>query len=315
MRCQHFEFFLPWSKIVKHPCPLIFAFILLFELLSFACFGAGQGQNSTNAFPALPDVFQGRIFANDFDRDVFFLQAIHDRYRSHWPDLLQANITFTDYVGSPAKLLRFVNELGVAMRGRNDPTACANLAVITSNPEFFTNADAYHPEILQAAAQALIQIGTNGCRALAGSFSTNHYRLDPQSLEDLAKSVGETRPSCPEMAPALAAVAFNFSAANGGSYPRCTTTAVENLLRLPNAAELVRSHLNTNEIFADPVRFQSVLDGIADAHASELAASLTTLEPAIDAELTLLKNSPGDYRNALEDLKKRIQKTAGTLTK
>lgn len=316
VRCRHFENRSPLSKIVKLFCATVLALLVLFGLLGSTCLGADQERNvSTNSFPDLGDVFQGRIFADKFSRDVFFLQAIRDRYPSHWPELLEANINIADYVQSPAKLLQFVNELGVAMRGRNDAAASASLAVITTNPAFFTNADAYHPEILQAAAKSLIANGTNGCYALAASFTTNHYQLDSQSLEDLAKAVGETKSSNQDLAGALANLAFNFSTASGASYPRCTMEAVKNLLQLPNAASLVGSHLNTNDIFADPVRFQSVIDGIAAAQASELAANLTAIEPAIDAKLTILKNSPGDYRDALDDLKKRIQKTPGAFMK
>jgi hypothetical protein len=135
---------------------------------------------------------KGRTFRNDFERDVFFLQAIHDHYTSFWPDLLEANISVQDYVQSPAKLLRFIDELGKAMRDQNEPVACTNLALIIGNAAYYANTNAYHPEILRAAAEALIKIGPNGRSALAAAFTESHYCSDPASLEQLAQVIGRT---------------------------------------------------------------------------------------------------------------------------
>jgi hypothetical protein len=62
-------------------------------------------------------------------------------------------------------------------------------------------------------------------------------------------------------------------------------------------------------MFGNPVRFQAIVDGIASAHAADLAADLTAVDGKIKAKLVTLKNSPGDYRDALEDLDGRIGKT------
>jgi hypothetical protein len=289
-------------------CVPILALVVAVAMPSSVCL-ARPGPAKTNSFPTVSEVFEGRTFSNQFERGVFFLQAIHDRYASHWPALLDANITEQDFIESPAKLLRFVNELGAAMRDRNDPVAATNLALITSDRRFFTDINAYRPEIVRAAAQALIEIGPNGRKALALSFSESHYRDDPESLEELAKVVGEEQPADPDLVVALAATAFDFSTTNGGIYPRCTTEAVKNLLRLPEGDGVVRTHLNAGEMFGNPVRFQAIVDGIASAHAADLAADLTAVDAKIKAKLAVLKNSPGDYRDALEDLDGRIGKT------
>lgn len=299
--------------IVKHPCRLwIHALILLVAMSSLICSAAEPAQNS---FPSLSEVFQGKTFADQSERDVFFLRAIHDRYASHWPALLAANITAEEYIQSPAKLLRFINELGTAMRDQDDPAAITNLAFVTSNPKFFTNINAYHPEILRAAAQALIALGPNGRKALAASFSESHYREDSESLAELAKTIGEERTPDLGLAAALAATVFDFGTTNGGIYPRFTTEAVKNLLRLPEGAVAVRSHLKPEEIFGNPVRFQAIVDGIAAAHAMELATNLTVVDASVAEKLATLKTSPGDYRDALEDLDDRIRKTVGAFKK
>lgn len=310
MQSKNFEMILRWRARANAPGHAsIPALIVAVMMLSSVC-RARPGQAApTNAFPTVAEVIQGRTFANQFERDVFFLRAIHDRYASYWPALLEANITEQDYIEAPAKLLQFVNELGAAMRDGNDPVAAANLALITSDRRFFTNINAYHPEIVRAAAEALIGIGSNGRKALALSFSESHYRDDPESVEELAKVVGEERPANPDLVVALAATAFDFSTTNGGIYPRCTTEAVKNLLLLRDGAGVVRTHLNAGEMFGNPVRFQAIVDGIASAHAADLAADLTAVDGKIKAKLVTLKNSPGDYRDALEDLEGRIGKT------
>ena len=171
----------------------------------------------TNTFPTVSEVLGGQTFENRTDEDIFFLRAIHDRYAAHWPDLLQANVTLSDYVLSPDKLLRFVSELGDAMRGRNDPAAITNLAMITGDALFYANTNASHPEIIEAAARALIKIGPAGRTALASTFTESHYRDDPAGLETLAGVIGSERPEDRVFVEALTGTAFRFSAANGGS--------------------------------------------------------------------------------------------------
>jgi hypothetical protein len=282
--------------------------LFLFAMLSLVCFADDPAQPATtNSFPTPAEVFQGHTFPDKFERDVFFLRTIHGRYPSHWAELLEANISLEEYVRSPTKLLQFVNELGVAMTGRDDPATVTNLALIISDERFFTNADAYHPEILRAAAQALIKLGPNGRHALAAAFSESHYRNDPESLEDLAKTIGAERPADPVLAKALAATAFDFSTTNGGSYPRCTTEAVKNLLCLPEGVVEVRAHLTTNEIFADPERFQAAIDGMESINVPDLLTNLTAMNAEVRTKLVTLTNHPGDYRTALEGLDERMR--------
>jgi hypothetical protein len=269
----------------------------------------------TNSFPSLPEVFQGRTFENEFDRDVFFLRSIQERYPSHWAALLQANITVEEYVRAPVKLLRFINELGAAMEGRNDLTASTNLALLTSDESVYANTNLYHPEILRAAAQALIGIGPNGRKALATCFTEQHYRVDSETLEEYANIIGKERPQDLELAKGLEAMAFDFSTTNGGIYPRCITASVKNLLCLPEGASRVRTHLRTEEVFDNPGRFQAVIDGIVAAQATEFSTNLAALETNVTMKLAVLTNSPGAYRDDLQELNMRIQKTLGLLDK
>lgn len=291
---------------------LLVGLVLILFLVSPFPLSAEPDQSATNSFPTPADVFQGRQFANKLERDVFFLRAIHDHYSDKWPDLLEANITMDDYVRSPDKLLRFVNELAIAMRDRDDPAACTNLARVISDADFFANTNAYHPEILQASAQALIQIGPNGRKALAAAFTQDHYRTDPGSLEDVAKVISSEKPADPELAGALAAAAFDFSTAGGGTYPRCTSEVVKDLLSLPDGVATITPQLTTNAIIHDPARFQAVIDGIAAARKTELTTNLATLNSSVAAKLATLTNSPGDYRNDLQDVHNRIEKTLAT---
>jgi hypothetical protein len=270
---------------------------------------AESDQSATNSFPSPTDVFQGRQFANRLERDVFFLRAIHEHYPDKWPALLEANITVDDYVQSPDKLLRFINELAIAMRDRDDLAACSNLARVISDKDFFANTNAYRPELLQAAAQTLIQIGPNGRKALAAAFNQDHYRADPGSLEDLAKTISREKPADAELSRALAATAFDFTTPGGGTYPRCTAEMVKNLLALPDGIATIKPYLTTNAIIHDPSRFQAVINGITAAHSAELTTNLAVLDSGVGAKLTTLSNSPGDYRNDLQDLHSRIQKT------
>jgi hypothetical protein len=263
----------------------------------------------TNGFPSVPEVLGGKTFENQTGQDIYFLRAIHDRYASYWPDLLGANVTLTDYVLAPEKLLRFVNELGEAMRDRNDAVACTNLALITSDPSFYANTDASHPEILKEAARALIKIGPAGRNALASAFSAAHYGKDPASLEVLAEAIGEEKPGDAEFVQVLSTTAFDFATTNGSFYPRCITAAVKNLLCLSGGPPAVQAHLKEAEMFENPGRFQAVVDGIAAAHASQLTTNLLLIQPKIEAKLAGLANSPGGYRDDLQELNRIIKRT------
>lgn len=271
--------------------------------------------DTTATFPAVSEVLEGHVFRNDTERDVFFLRAIHEQYAAHWQDLLEANITPTDYVQSPAKLLRFVAELGQAMRNRNDAGACANLARIVGEPAFYANTNAYHPEILRAAARALIDIGAVGQKTLASAFSESHYRMDPVSLEDLAQVIGENRPAEPELAHALTATAFDYSTTNGAIYPRCTTISVTNLLRLGEGPSAVQARLKSNHLFENLGRAQAIVDGLAAAHATDLATNLALVEAQVRTKLARLTNSPGAYRDDLQELSVRIERTLASFGK
>ena len=213
--------------------------------------GAEQGRGSappvngsTNSFPDLNEVFQGRAFKTKLDRDVFFLRRIREAYPAQWGALLDANIIVSDYVQAPEKLLRFVEALGTALAGTDDVAASTSLAAITSDPAFYANTNAYRPEILRAAAGALIKIGPRGRQALADSFSEGHYRTDSVSLEVLAEAVGEAGVSDARLTAALASTTFRFTATNGGSYPRCTRQVTRSLLSLPGGLGAVGTHLN-----------------------------------------------------------------------
>jgi hypothetical protein len=265
----------------------------------------------SRTFPDLNEVLQGHAFNNRVDRDVFFLRKIRESYAEFWPSLLEANITVKDYVQAPEKMQRFVEELGTAMEGKNDLAAVTNLAVITSNAIFYANTDAYRPGILQAAASALIKIGPAGRRALAESFSEQHYRADPASLEILAEAIGKSSVSDSRLSAALVATAFTLTATNGGSYPRCTLEVTHSLLSLPDGTSAIASHLTPKEVFKDPGRFQAVVDGIAAANAVELATNLEQIREAVAAKLQLLVTgaAPAAYLEDLSDLQDRITKT------
>jgi hypothetical protein len=265
-----------------------------------------MGQD-TNGFPDPSEVFQGRTFKTELERDVFFLQQIRERYPQHWPLLLAANITVGNYVVTPEKLRRFVQEVGAAAENSDDPAAVASVAAVVTNAEIYTNAA--QPEVLQAVVGSLIKIGPKGRLALAGAFNETHYRADPESLEVLADNIGKAGVSDTNLSAALAATAFTFTATNGGSYPRCTKEAVWNLLCLTNGVTALRPHLNTNEIFKDPGRFQSVVDGIAEAHADALATNLDEIAAAIKTKLTRLAPGRDPYRDDLTELQTRLQQT------
>ena len=92
---------------------------------------------STNSFPNVSDIFQGRVFANRFDRDVFFLKTIRERYPAQWAPLLGANIQESDYVLAPDKMQKFVEALGTAVADTDDYVAVTNLVIITSEPSYY----------------------------------------------------------------------------------------------------------------------------------------------------------------------------------
>jgi hypothetical protein len=261
----------------------------------------------TNSFPDLNEVFQGRTFENKFDREVFFLRRIREHYPAYWPSLLSANIIVADYEQASDKLLHFVQELGVAVESTDDHCAITNLATIISDPAFYANTNAYRPEIQRATAEALLKIGARGAQALADAFNESHYRTDAISLEVLAEVAGKSRVSASKLTQALAATAFTFTATNGGFYPRCTTVTTKNLLLLPDGASKVGTHLNTNEVFADPGRFQAVVDGITAAHAVGLSTNLTQVATQATAKLDALAGAPGPYRDDLQALLARIR--------
>jgi hypothetical protein len=260
----------------------------------------------TNSFPNINEIFQGRMFASKFDRDVFFLKTIRESYPAQWAPLLGANILESDYVLAPDKLQKFVEELGAAVEGTGDLVAVTNLAVITSEPSFYANTNAVRPGILRAAARALIGIGPSGRQVLADSFSESHYRLDRESLEIFGDAAGESGVSDPRLTTALAATAFTFTATNGGYYSECTRKTVVNLLRLPGGTGVVRSHLNEKEIFDNPGRFQDVVDAIVEARVVPLYNDLGKIAPAVDSKLKSLPASADPYRKELSELKARI---------
>jgi hypothetical protein len=296
--------------------------LVLGGLVFLPCLSSAKAQatepsqpETTNTFPTVPEVLGGRTFENRTEQDIFFLQAIHDRYASHWTDLLTANITLNDFVLSPDKLLRFVNELAEAMRGRNDPAACTNLAQVVCDPAFYANTNVNRPELLQAAARALIKIGPDGRKALASAFTESHYRSDPASLEVLADAIGGERQGDPEFVAVLTATVFSFRTTNDAFYPRCATAAVQSLLCLDGGLSAVRAHLKIEDVLDNPGLFQSVMDGIAGAQASDLSTNLADLRATVQIKLAALAGSPGGYRDDLQELEVRIGRTLASFDK
>jgi hypothetical protein len=272
-------------------------------------FGAAQWvrADDTNGFPDPAEVLQGRVFTNGFERDVFFLSQIRQKYSAYWPSLLTANITPGGYVVAPEKLRRFITEVGASAENSDDAFALAYIASVITNADFYTNAS--HAEVLRAVVSSLNKIGPKGRLALAGAFEQNHYRTDPESLEALADVIGKSGVSDPNISEALAATAFSFTAANGGSYPRCTKTAVVNLLSFANGAAILSPHLNTNEVFRDPGRFQAVVDGIAEAEAKSLVSRLEAMSRDVKTKISMQAPGANPYRDDLEDLEARLRRT------
>jgi hypothetical protein len=257
----------------------------------------------------LNEVFQGRAFNSKFERDVFFLRQIRDRYPSQWSPLLAANIVVTDYELEPDKLLRFVEALGTVAANTDDLAACTHLAALVSDPAFYANTNAYRPGILHAAAGALIKIGPTARQALAASFNEEHYRTDSPSLEVLADAVGQSGVADARLRAALVATVFTFAATNGGCYAGCTRAVTTNLLTLPEGPGVVASHLTPKEALADPVRFQAVTEAIAAANALALATNLAAIARELAAKLDALPTSPGPYRDALVEYQTMIRQT------
>jgi hypothetical protein len=273
---------------------------------------ASPADSDTDSFPSVSEVLQGQVFSNKFDREVFFLRAIHDRYPAHWPSLLAANLTVVDYVVAPDKLREFIEELGTAMAGGNDLTTATNLVAILSDPAYHAHAGAYRPDVVAGTARALIGLGPKGKEALAAVFNETQYRSAPAILADLAGSIGSTGASDVKLTQALAATAFTFATTNGATYPHCTGAAITNLLRLPAGAGVVAAHLNVKEVFDNPGRFQAIVESITSAYdaasAAQLTASLRALQPAMIAKLGVLTNSPGAYRDDLAELDAGIRR-------
>jgi len=232
----------------------------------------------TNSFPDPIEVLGGRAFATPFDREVYYLKRVREAYPSYWASLLGANILVSDYVVAPDKLQKFIDELGEAAAGTDDPVAATSLAVVTSDATFYANTNAFRAEILRAAARQLIRIGPRGRVSLAQAFVENHYRQSPESLEIFAEVIGQSGVTDPKLSSALAATAFTFTATNGGSFPGCTQNAVAALLRLPGGVGVVREKLEPNTIFDDPGRYQDVVRAIASAKAESLRPDLVRLE-------------------------------------
>jgi hypothetical protein len=265
------------------------------------------GIPGSGSFPSVNEVLEGRVFPSKTERDVYFLRRIHDRYPASWPALVEANITVDEYVWSASKLQRFVDELGTAMEGNNDLVASTNLARITSERAFYANTNSYRHEVVRSAALALIKIGPKGRHALAGSFTTEHYQAHHDSLEEIASVIGTVRVPDSVLVEALVATAFTLSAGDGATYPSCTRSAVTNLLSLPGGTSLVRTNLDPTKVFEDVGRYQSIVDGIAAAHATELATNLVQLDNSVTSKLGTLANIPGTYRDELVELQNRIR--------
>jgi hypothetical protein len=214
----------------------------------------------------------------------------------------------------PTSCCDFIEELGTAVADTDDETAIGSLSLITSDPVFYANTNVYRPEILSAAARALLEIGPKGRRALADSFNENHYRADPVSLEIFADVISKSGVSEAELTSALSRAAFTFTATNGGSYPQCTKEMTRTLLRLPQGASVVGSNLNAKAVFDDPGRFQAVVEGVGAAGASALSTNLVGLAGKIAAKLEAHPASLDPYYNDLQGLRNQIERTIAQLT-
>ncbi|HZR17626.1 MAG TPA: hypothetical protein VFE51_09895 [Verrucomicrobiae bacterium] len=286
----------------------------LFLLVTAAlCLTQAALQASTDQFPSAQEVLDGRAFQNPREREIFFLQQIRQKYAQHWPALLTANISAADYEAAPDKLLRFVEELAAVTAGTDDPIAITNLAAIICSPVFYANTNAYRPEILRAAARAMVELGAKGRKALADAFSEEHYRTDPVTLELLAGVIGASGISDTDLNAALAAAAFTLTATNGGSYPNCTTETTRVLAQSPDGIARVAQHLKSTDVFKDPGRFQAVVDGIVAARASGLRLNLFNLSDKVASKLRELDAHRGPYYDDLAELQTRLISALATL--
>jgi hypothetical protein len=276
-------------------------------LLCLAAFSATGGEPTVDPLPPVAEILQGRVFPSKFERDVFFLRQVREKYRQHWPALLEANINTNEYVVAASKLLRFIDELGVAAEGTDDSVAVTHLAPVVADPAYYANTNGYYPDVIRSAAQALIKIGPAGRHSLAGAFTQEHYRTDSVSLEDLAVTIARQRVDSPDLARVLTATAFEFSTADGGSFPRCTTVTVKSLLAIPGGVECVRTNLVPERVLKDPLRFQAAIAGLAAQ--PELKTQLEQIAHAAQEKLSVLTNSPGAYRDAVTELQNEIRRT------
>ena len=308
----------PRSNLNMKPVTRNFITALISAILPFAadiCTSRAEEQppvpsllEETNSFPDANEILKGHLFRSFFDRDVFFLRKIRADYPEFWPSLLNENIVLKDYVQSPDKLLRFVQELAVVVERTDDVSAITNLMRITSDSAFYANTNAYRPEILMAAATALIRTGPKARIALADTFNEDHYRTDSVSLSLFADTIGKCRISDSNLNAALAAMAFTLTATNGGSYPGCTKDATSNLLSFPDGPAVVAPYLNRTQLFKDPGRLQAIVDGIVTARAVGLSTNLIEISRLIDEKLTALPTKPDPYRDDLLDLQAQIEK-------
>ena len=93
----------------------------------------------------------------------------------------------------------------------------------------------------------------------------------------------------------------------------CTTEATRNLLFSPDGVSAVRTHLNAQEVFKDPGRYQAVIDGIAAARAVVLSTNVAQLGNVVAAKLDALSAYPSPYRDDLSELQVRIGKATEQL--
>jgi hypothetical protein len=73
--------------------------------------------------------------------------------------------------------------------------------------------------------------------------------------------------------------------------------------------------LTFEKLFDNPGRFQAIVEGIAAAHARDLATNLIAVQAQVQTKLAGLTNSPGAYRDDLQELAVRIDRTLAGLQK
>jgi hypothetical protein len=84
-------------------------------------------------------------------------------------------------------------------------------------------------------------------------------------------------------------------------------------LRLPGGPAAVRTHLNSEEIFRDPGRFQAVVDGVGIGRGVQLSTNLVEMSGAITAKAKQLSGSPGPYLDDLTELQRGVEKAIAQL--